>query len=147
MNAVAAIPLASADGAPTNPRFVDNADGTITDTTTSLTWSKATLTTKEVNHAAAEQTCSDLDLAGHTDWRLPTVEELFALADRSKVRPAIDTDAFPDTKSDWYWSSTVHASVSSYAWVVGFDNGNAYGSRRGNGLAFVRAVRASPAGQ
>lgn len=128
-------------------RFADNGDGTITDTTTGLSWSKATLTPKEVNHTAAEKLCAELDLAGHTDWRLPTVEELFVLADHSKRSPAIDTDAFPDTHSDWYWSSTLHASGSSYAWIVYFNYGNAYYYRRGNNSAFVRAVRASSAGQ
>ena len=128
-------------------RFVDNADGTITDTRTGLVWSKATNSAKNVTHKKAEKLCADLDLAGHTDWRLPTIEELFALADRSKVRPAIDTNAFPDTKSDWYWSSTVHASDSSYAWVVHFGYGFALDLHRDDGSAFVRAVRASPAGQ
>ncbi len=100
-----------------------------------------------MNHAAAEATCAALDLGGHTDWRLPTIEELFALADRSKVRPAIDTNAFPDTKSDWYWSSTVHASDSSCAWFVSFSFGLANLYHRGDDGAFVRAVRASSAGQ
>jgi hypothetical protein len=128
-------------------RFVDNGDGTITDTTHGLMWSKSTLCASEVNHAEAEKICAALDLAGHTGWRLPTVEELFALADRIKVRPAIDTDAFPDTKSDWYWTSTLHASDSSFAWFVNFHDGNSNDCHRDNSSAFVRAVRSVPAGQ
>ena len=128
-------------------RFVDNGDGTITDTASGLMWSQATLSKKCVTHAQAETICSGLDLAGHTDWRLPSVEELFLLADRSRSLPATDTTAFPDTKSDWYWTSTPHASVSSYAWIVHFDDGCALSFPRGNLSAFVRAVRSAPAGQ
>ncbi len=48
--------------------------------------------------------------AGFTDWRLPTLQELFGIADHSRFSPAIDTDAFPSCKGGWYWSSTVYAS-------------------------------------
>ena len=128
-------------------RFVDNGDGTITDTNTGLMWSKATLSQACVTHAQAEGICADLDLAGHKDWRLPTVEELFPLADRSRQGPAIDNHAFPDTQSDWYWSSTIAAWSSGLAWYVGFFNGSSDYYHRGGSYAFVRAVRAVPSGQ
>jgi hypothetical protein len=142
MNATAA-----AVSTPASPRFVDNADGTVTDNTTGLMWSKATLSAENVTHRQAENICTDLDLAGHKDWRLPTVGELFALADHSRYSPAIDTEAFPGTHSDWYWSSTITAWSSDLAWVVCFSYGNAVSSRRDYYNAFVRAVRASPSGQ
>jgi hypothetical protein len=128
-------------------RFIDNGDDTITDTRSNLMWSKATLCESEVNQHEAARICGAMDLAGHTDWRLPTVEELFALADRTKHCPAIDTDAFPDTKSDWYWTGTVTAWALSSAWLVSFSNGDSYYCRRDYSLAFVRAVRSLPAGQ
>ncbi|GAB3755027.1 Lcl C-terminal domain-containing protein [Lysobacter olei] len=134
-------------GRPAGPRFVDNGDGTITDTVNRLMWSKLTNTSKNVNHAMAEATCADLSLAGHTDWRLPTRAELLTLVDDTRCSPAIDTDAFPDTKNDWYWTSTLRASASSYAWFVYFDFGGANADPRGYSYAFVRAVRSLPAGQ
>ncbi|MEN6538888.1 MAG: DUF1566 domain-containing protein [Mizugakiibacter sp.] len=127
-------------------RFIDNGDGTITDTTTGLMWSQATLNKRGISHAKAEKLCAELDLAGHKDWRLPTADELFALADRSRHSPAIDIEAFPDTRSDWYWTSTPSAWASSCAWLVDFDYGYASHNRRDYD-AFVRAVRAAPAGQ
>lgn len=102
-----------------------------------LEWSKTLCNGKRVNHAAAEKACAALG----EGWRLPTVEELLALSDRTRVSPAIDTDAFPDTRSDWYWTSTVHAPDSSYAWLVYFNDGSANYYHRGLSLAFVRAVR------
>jgi hypothetical protein len=139
--------LAQDIAAPAAIRFIDNGDGTVTDTRSDLTWSKATLCDREINHATAEQLCTELDLAGHTDWRLPTVDELFALADRTRTEPALDTDAFPDTQSDWYWTSTIAAWSSGFAWIVGFYDGYANYYHRYYNLAFVRAVRGVPAGQ
>jgi len=128
-------------------RFVDNSDDTITDTSTGLMWSKATITEGDVTHATAAEVCALLDLAGHRDWRLPTIDELFMLADRSRHTPAIDTAAFPDTRSDWYWTSTICAWSPGCAWIVNFNGGLADGVRRDGLNACVRAVRSVPAGQ
>ena len=126
-------------------RFVDNGDDTITDTATGLMWTKATVA-KDQTHKQATAAAAQLEVAGHKDWRLPTVEELFVLADRARKLPAIDTEVFPDTASDWYWTSTDSAWDPSCAWIVLFGNGLAYYNRRGYG-ACVRAVRSVPAGQ
>jgi hypothetical protein len=89
----------------------------------------------------AKQACADFRLFGYSDWRLPTVEELFLLADRSRKEPAIDTELFPDTKSDWYWTSSPAAwSPASFAWIVSFYDGDA-GSALLDYECFVRPVR------
>jgi hypothetical protein len=88
--------------------------------------------------------------ASFTDWRLPTLQELFTLADHSRISPAIDTDAFPTCTGGWYWSSTVHASSpSAVAWYVYFGNGLASYYRQGlNGrVRAVRSVSSSASGQ
>ena len=112
-----------------------------------LMWHKAS-SPDRLNFKDAEAYCKALTTAGHTDWRLPTVEELFLLADRSRFNPAIDTAAFPTCKSDWYWSSSPFASSpADYAWIVYFNGGHAHYSNR-DLTAFVRAVRSvAPASQ
>ena len=129
----------------TSSRFVDNNDGAITDTTLGLMWTKVTIA-KDKTHGQATDAAAQCTAGGHTDWRLPTVEELFLLADRKRISPAIDTDVFPDTYNDWYWTSTDSKWDASCAWIVDFDGGNADDYRRAYS-ACVRAVRSVPAGK
>jgi hypothetical protein len=48
----------------------------------------------------------------------------------SRMEPAIDPVTFPATSSDWYWSSSPMVGDPRYAWVVGFDYGEAIGGKR-----------------
>jgi hypothetical protein len=116
----------------------------VTDTTTGLQWTRDDAVDADVDHSEAEAAIAALNaqaFAGHTDWRLPTVEELFPLADRTRAKPTIDTAAFPTCKSDWYWTATPYAaSPAAYAWVVSFYGGYARDSHR-DGSGRVRAVR------
>ena len=132
----------AAPTAASTSHFTDNGDGTVTDTRTGLMWAKETLPGGRMTYDAAVKACKALRLAGHMDWRLPTIEEQFGNADRSRCRPAIDTDLFPDTKSDWYWTSTLCAWDPSCAWIVGFSGGLARYDHRLD-YAFVRAVRSA----
>ena len=47
-------------------------------------------------------------LAGHSNWRLPTVEELATLIEKCREAPAINTDIFPNTPWSGFWTSTLH---------------------------------------
>lgn len=77
---------------------------------------------------------------GATDWRLPSVEELHSIANLSRTNPAIDTDYFPNTLSNAYWSSSPSAYYSNGAWGVSFDNGNDYYNYKHSSY-YVRLVR------
>ena len=111
----------------------------VLDTKTNLMWDAKARAVE--GFQAAQAVPGTLSVARFTDWRMPTVEELFCLADRTRLRPAIDTDFFPDTPNDWFWSSTVDAdSPSDYAWLVDFGYGNSNWFHRDD-EGFVRAVR------
>lgn len=120
----------------------DEAPGVaVLDNTTSLIWTADE--TDDMTFAAAQEYVKGLDVAGFKDWRLPTIEELFLLADRTKFEPAIDTTYFPKCHSEWYWTGTAVAKYpAGCAWVVDFGYG--YTSWGNQGYDFrVRAVRAS----
>jgi hypothetical protein len=88
--------------------------------------------------------------AGFADWRLPTLQELFAIVDHGRTSPAIDTNAFPTCKGDWYWTSIpLTSSPSGYAWLVGFSYGDAYfnGQYLSGRVRAVRSVSPSASGQ
>ena len=82
--------------------------------------------------------CSELTLAGFTDWRLPTIDELKGIVDKTNS-PTI-VNGFNNVTSYFYWSSTTGASDSSYTWDVSFYDGNDYWDHR-TYEARVRCVR------
>ena len=119
-------------------RFIDNKDGTVTDTDTNLMWQKDTAPDKYAWEKAVKY-CRELELGGHNDWRLPTVHELHSIIDYSRINPA--TDPIFGAKSSYYWSFTPYAGDPDGAWYVNFYNGDVYYGVK-SGHDYVRAVRA-----
>ena len=73
------------------------------------------------NYVAAVNAAS---LCGYTNWRLPTADELQTLVDYSvDSGPTIDGTWFPNTQQSFYWSATIYAQSSGFAWVVNFGSG------------------------
>jgi len=121
-------------------RFIDNNDGTVTDTKTNLMWQKDTASGNYTWQPALSY-CENLTLASHNDWRLPNINELQSIVDYTRFDPSINTTYFPNTVSSCYWSSTTNASYPGYAWYVFFGYGyiNNYG--KSSYGYYVRAVR------
>ncbi|MDY7030605.1 MAG: DUF1566 domain-containing protein [Thermodesulfobacteriota bacterium] len=106
-------------GGTTTSAFVDNSDGTVTDTSTGLIWQQETA--GPMSWEDALDYCENLSLAGNDDWRLPNRAELQSLVDYARYDPGIDTSAFPDTLSSYhYWSSTTTVYDTDFAWLVRF---------------------------
>jgi hypothetical protein len=120
-------------------RFVNNMDGTITDTLTGLMWQKDDFQNPMTWEESITQ-FNDLLLAEYTDWRLPTREELRSIVDYSKITPSIFVNEFPNTVLGNYWTSTAHPFQENHVWCIHFYNGNDnYQSK--NNQYFSRAVR------
>jgi len=72
----------------------------------------------------AVEYCRDLDLDGFSDWRLPAIVELSTLPDYGRSIPSIDPAYFPETQSEYFWSSSIHKGFGDYGWVTYFNDGN-----------------------
>lgn len=64
--------------------------------------------------------CESLTWADYDDWRLPDYYELSTIIDYESYDPAIDTDSFPGTSSEVFWSSSSNVSDTDKAWHVDF---------------------------
>jgi hypothetical protein len=69
-------------------RYRDNGDGTITDLNTGLVWQQSPGSKLTWDEAAAS--AHRLRLAGHDDWRMPSIKELYSLMDFSGRTPRMD---------------------------------------------------------
>lgn len=101
--------------------YTDNGDKTVTDNNTGMMWQK-TPDYKHHSYDNAISYCETLTTAGYSDWRLPTIKELYSLADfrgeivnprkESENTPYIDTNYFDfqyDKRMAYigqYWSKT-----------------------------------------
>ncbi|OUD14458.1 DUF1566 domain-containing protein [Thioflexithrix psekupsensis] len=153
-------------------RYRDNGDGTVTDTKTdtktNLQWMRC-LIGQEWQNGRCQGEAQKMDwdeaqklkisFAGHSGWRLPTIEELRSLVycssgkpayfpnngkkcESEYQRPTLVKEAFPDALAEHHfvWSSSPVAGNEGYAWYVGFKHGHGSSNYR-NGYGHVRLVR------
>jgi hypothetical protein len=139
---------------PVQAAFTDHGDGTVTDEVSGLMWDKcswgqsnnATCATGAAIPRNWSQalgvavTANGANYKNHTDWRLPNKNELESLVDLTRSDPSIDTAFFPNTGSDWYWSSTNYAPGPANAWNVHFFGGGTYYDAKTDNY-YVRLVR------
>ena len=145
------------------PSYVDHGNGTVTDLATGLMWQKGYSGKMSQGEAAAG--ASSFGLGGYTDWRLPTIKELYSLIDFSGEdidpmastgnKPFIDGEVFDfaygDTSAgeriiDSQWATSSIYVAGDLMFGVNFADGRIKGygltSPRGGDMQFyVRYVR------
>jgi hypothetical protein len=126
-------------GAPNLESYTDNGDGTVTDNVTGLMWQQVVPATKYA-WAKAVSYCPALTLAGHSDWRLPSIIELVSIVDLGQSNPSINSTYFPSTSWDWFWSASPSVGSSSVAWLVDFVHGYTL-SDGVSSTEYIRCVR------
>lgn len=125
-----------------NPRFTDNANGTVTDNLTGLIWLKDANAFGACSWATALTNCVTLSTGEHGltdgsadgDWRLPNMKELLSLVDYNYANPPLCNtigtgqwtpgDPFTgvvSSSSSYYWLSTTFVLSADYAWCVFLD--------------------------
>ena len=145
--------------------FQDNGDGTVTDLNTGLMWQQTPDFDNKQEWADAVAGGDTFSLAGHNDWRLPTIKELYSLINFNGTSfdtiPYIDTTYFDFEWGDTtqgerlidaqYWSNTKYVGTTmngdETAFGVNFADGRikGYPTETGPGgsafRAYVRYVR------
>ena len=152
------------------PAYRDNGDGTVTDLNTGLMWQKTPDLKNKSTFVQAKAGAKSFRLAGYSDWRLPTIKELYSLIDFrgysartvEQSRPYLDASVFAFAWGDsekgerlidaQYWSATEYLGKTMQgnptAFGVNFADGRIKGypkvSPRGEMTQFVRYVRGNP---
>jgi hypothetical protein len=111
--------IAPDSNAQSNARFVDNGDGTVTDTASGLMWIKSTpspLFKHAVTWFEAKKECENMEYAGYNDWRLPTIKEWKTIIDTKYQFPAlIEPNPFQNVIVKFaYWSSSEYDHGMNY---------------------------------
>ena len=118
-------------------RYIDYEDGTITDTKTGLMWTKKDSYAdlgKCLDWNKSRSYVSSLTTGGYNDWRMPTVEELKSIYEKSKNNKTYSGDTihsdpiFASGGGHYYWSSETKGS--SRTREVFFHYGSAGDSNR-----------------
>ncbi|MCP4220995.1 MAG: DUF1566 domain-containing protein [bacterium] len=137
------------------PDYTDNGDGTVTDNNTGLMWQQDP--GNKMGYSAAEAGAETFSLAGYTDWRLPTIKELYSLIlfsgtdpsgplgeQSDNLKPFIDTEYFTFRYGDesvgeriidsQYTSATRYVDVTMNGDATAFGVNFADGRIKGYGL-------------
>jgi hypothetical protein len=102
----------------------ESAEMTRTDPATSLTWTLKD-NGSDVNWQQATDYCKNLPLAGYSDWRLPTSDELEAIYDKTLKGKKYSKHVKGNLQlSGWQWSSSL--IKSGWAWYFEFDDDSQY---------------------
>ncbi len=95
--------------------FTDNVDGTVTDLNTGLMWQQVPAS-EGMTWAQAKEYCENLELGGYSDWRMPTLKELFSISNFERGWPYIDTQFFKlangVSKDEQYWADNKYVGVT-----------------------------------
>ena len=99
------------------PNFVDNGDGTVTDTVNKLRWVKKGVI-KKLKLKDAIAFAESETFAGSSDWRLPTLPELKTLINPERAINASGKKSwvnpiFDDGLGHYYWTTTTCDQLST----------------------------------
>lgn len=83
--------------------------------------------------------CKDLRLNEKFDWRLPNINELESIVDRSSDSSTLFINGFTKVDASLYWSST---SLNAKGWSIDFSIGSSTFSPKGDSYS-IRCVRDS----
>jgi len=120
--------------------YIDNGDGTITDTCAGFMWEKSP---PESGTPKPMKYCGNLTLGGYSDWRLPTVRELSIIVDSSIHYPGSTSNTtYPADTGQFNYLSSTMLPHGSELWRVIFYGGSQHSTKeRETAVMIVQCVR------
>lgn len=112
-----------------DPRFIDNADGTVTDNLTGLTWlqdtdcfgTRAWEDALSDANSLADGACNLTDGSVAGNWRLPNALEIISLTDYSQTSPMLPAGhPFTNVSYNFHWSSTTWPGITNRSYMDGW---------------------------
>ncbi len=91
-------------------RFIDNGNGTVSDTKTGLMWANKD-NGNDINWANAKSYCDNYTGGGYTGWRLPTQDELAGIYNKNSKKSYKSPDFISLTY--YLWGSETHGSKAA----------------------------------
>lgn len=120
----------------------DDTNKIVTDTATGLMWKDDAVDINDGRNftfSEAQTECENSTFGGYGDWRLPTIQELDTITDKSRLNVAL-FPIFQERIPMYYISSTLYATDPQVVWSL--YSGNGYTIERSITLHFrVRCVR------
>jgi alpha-tubulin suppressor-like RCC1 family protein len=120
-------PAPDASGA---PRFAQKGEGVVADGETGLMWLRnadvfnGRLPWHVANEYIKQMNAGKRQNFGYKDWRIPTLDEIASLLDRSVTYPSLPVEnPFVNVRSDFYWTSTGGMNIVPYAWSADLGTG------------------------
>lgn len=95
-------------------RFTTTGDSSVLDSLTFLEWQFFPVETSKTWEDALIY-AENLNLDGHSDWRLPNIKELRSLNDESRVSPSVNNSIFKFGVKK-FWASTSLPNQTTKAW-------------------------------
>ena len=126
----------------------------VRDNVTGMIWEVKTADNKDSTYkwgsrtslvTAANAENSGSGLCGITNWRVPSVNELFSIINYNNYGPSIDSDYFPNTSSGSFWSEQEVVNDPANAWPVDFSDGSNSATNAKSNSRRVRLVSAATA--
>jgi hypothetical protein len=141
-------------------RFIDNHDGTVTDSQNGLMWMRCAIGQTWTGTAcagpptalswqSAQLAAITLNAHGgyarHTDWRMPPLPQLAMIAERQCANPRINLTLFPGTPPALFWTATGRRGESNGTQAYWLSFGpEGIGAASKDDPHFARLVRVSP---
>jgi hypothetical protein len=134
------MPNLASSGLPNRASYDTSNPAVVVDRVTGLTWERV-VGPDSYGQRWAIDYCVGLRLAGHSDWRLPSMIELASISDTSQFDPAADPVAFANTPSEPFWSSQTDVTNTGLGWYLIFKSGGTFIGNDVARLARARCVR------